>query len=406
MQDKNEEKSKNDPMYILPKMPLPASKKNQLVNVGFEEEEAYLNILNPNDLYCNEEMPPSVNQATGDIPSPLLDQHLSQVNTQTDIPESIDPYANSNDDNDKDYDPEEDLNCSARSDETIWLEDKQETEIRILKPVQVKNPYQHCEFLQCFSKASNSCINCSCLLCLDHFDTQYFNTCKKHQPYSTDHDTSFKEKVNKKKYINLSPINNYDNENEMEYTDNNCCEYKNCKEEVFSACGKCLCYLCYEHFISEITYNDCKYHTLMQKMGRKTNQTQNKTKKEVLKTGSKKIDEDTPLINKITTLAAEETAEMVRDTTLTDKNITQTDRDLLPTDIDIFQTDRDTLQIDRTKVNSNKGWTKKGDPRKRRNIEESIADRKNKKIKAETEKLTVKAPCTGKCKKKMYKKFL
>lgn len=42
---------------------------------------------------------------------------------------------------------------------------------------------------------------------------------------------------------------------------------------------------------------------------------------------------------------------------------------------------------------------KKGDPGKRRKIEKSITERKNKKIKTEIEKLTVEDPCTGNAKK-------
>lgn len=48
---------------------------------------------------------------------------------------------------------------------------------------------------------------------------------------------------------------------------------------------------------------------------------------------------------------------------------------------------------------------KKREPRRGRKRDESITERKNKKIKAETDKRTVKDPYTGKCKKN-YKQFL
>lgn len=116
MLDKDDEKSKNDPMHRLPKMPLPTSKKRQLVNVGFEEEEPNFDILNLDDLYCNEEISPSIFQETDDAacknclneefsllvdlekndskvpinpcnntPSPLLNQDLSKVNIHNPI---------------------------------------------------------------------------------------------------------------------------------------------------------------------------------------------------------------------------------------------------------------------------------------------------------------------------------
>lgn len=345
----------------------------QLVNIGFDSTPATVSTSTNSLLYCDEILLPS-------------------VATEQDDPSEneFEPYANSDDSRDADYLPDfEEESVNSDDDNVITNDPSQSFPVSKSKTNDYMDAlsqpaFQHCEFASCKLHVFACCENCFCLLCSTHYDCRTpFNDCKNHRPYTTENVTEKlkiskkvrKGKVDKENNSNLAnkqleekkgerniikgSVQQVNNDKTRRDVNNACCEYKNCQEEVFASCGKCLSLLCFDHFHDEISYNDCTQHEPYSQ-------------------------DNTNLTPKYPSQAS--TPNVLNASACGDENTQDT-------------------EIVNTTQSIGKGLTKDGKVRKRRKFEESIQVRKAKKIKLEIEKLYIKEPCTEKCIKKCTSNF-
>lgn len=298
----------------------------EIINMGYDNGANNCSLFPTHKLFCNEELLPSV--------------ELEKLD---------DPFVASDDSRDKDYIPEPGSDEIALADETVN-----------------SDFFQHCEFEDCNDNAISCCTKCHCLLCLVHFDyLMKFDNCNKHEAYSTENtfkdlisikETLINSKENELSLLNVQERNTYVQSQQHDSYKQSRCEFENCDDEIFSTCGKCLCFLCFNHFEMEGTYTDCKKHILSSTSTKKY--TESKKPHKVSKQKKSKVHDKLEATKKVS-------EEQTKD----------------------------------------KGLTKKGNPRKRRKAEETLVERKEKRSKIEVEKLTLKDPCTESCRKKCAEKI-
>ncbi|CAG4996526.1 unnamed protein product [Parnassius apollo] len=117
-------------------------------------------------------------------------------------------------------------------------------------------------YINCHNPILTTCTECACFLCAEHY--QEDASCSNHILVSNNistsknQDTSYELSLTnseKKIYDTVCTDENYiDIQNEYQ----KCCQFSICTDEVFSACHRCSCLLCYEHFVNNCS--TCENH--------------------------------------------------------------------------------------------------------------------------------------------------
>lgn len=120
-----------------------------------------------------------------------------------------------------------------------------------------------CEYINCHNPILTTCTECACFLCAEHY--QEDASCSNHILVSNNISTSKNQDTSYELSLTNSEQNFYDtvctDENHNIYIQNEyqkCCQFSICTDEVFSACHRCSCLLCYEHFVNN--YSTCENH--------------------------------------------------------------------------------------------------------------------------------------------------
>lgn len=115
-----------------------------------------------------------------------------------------------------------------------------------------------CQMEKCRKMGIDFC-DCGFWLCKVHFAGKNVR-CTLHDINSSDSDTATvvkKSKLTKKTLFIKTKEVQRNTCGKKTIIQNLPCEFKNCKEEIFAACGQCLCVLCWEHFQNS---DSCEFH--------------------------------------------------------------------------------------------------------------------------------------------------
>lgn len=115
-----------------------------------------------------------------------------------------------------------------------------------------KNCY---EYVNCYNPILTTCAECTAFLCTEHYENGA--SCSNHVVQKSTpeiaHDCSFSNLEQ-----NLFDTRIEDTFTSTRHEYQKLCEYSICTEEVFSACHRCSCLLCYNHFINDCS--NCEHH--------------------------------------------------------------------------------------------------------------------------------------------------